>query len=106
DQAGGILFNLKANGDYLALRANALENNFVLWKFEKGKRSSVKWVRNTPTASQQWHEIKVRVDGAKVAGYLDGRLLLEHTLPAPVSGRVGIWSKADSVTYFDDFSVN
>lgn len=106
DQAGGILFNLKTNGDYLALRANALENNLVLWKFEKGKRTSVKWVRNTPTASQQWHVIKLTVEGTKVTGHLDGKLLLEHTLPEPVSGRVGIWSKADSVTYFDDFTVN
>jgi len=52
DQGAGILFNLKANGDYLTVRANPLENNLVLWKFEKGKRSSVKWVRNTPTATR------------------------------------------------------
>src|SRR5437763_15279013 len=43
DQGAGILFNLKPNGDYLTVRANPLENNLVLWKFEKGKRSSVKW---------------------------------------------------------------
>src|SRR5215471_15034121 len=46
DQGAGILFNLKPNGDYLTVRANPLENNLVLWKFEKGKRSSVKWIRN------------------------------------------------------------
>ena len=50
DQGAGILFNLKPNGDYLTIRANPLENNLVLWKFEKGKRSSVTWIRNTPTA--------------------------------------------------------
>src|SRR5215471_5091092 len=49
DQGAGILFNLKPNGDYLTIRANCLENNLVLWKVEKGKRSSVNWVRNTPT---------------------------------------------------------
>jgi hypothetical protein len=43
DQGAGILFNLKPNGDYLTVRANALENNLVLWKFERGRRSSVKW---------------------------------------------------------------
>jgi hypothetical protein len=105
DQGAGILFNLKPNGDYLTVRANCLENNLVLWKFEKGKRSSVKWIRNTPTASKQWHEIKVRITGVKVEGYLDGKLYLEHTLPEPVSGRVGLWSKADSYVYFDDFTV-
>src|SRR6266403_2204145 len=105
DQGAGILFNLKANGDYLTLRANCLENNLVLWKFVKGRRSSVKWVRNTPIPSRQWHELKVRIDGTKVAGYLDGKLTLGHTLPEPVSGRIGLWSKADSRMYFADYAV-
>src|SRR5450432_3012351 len=105
DQGAGILFNLKPNGDYLALRANCLENNLVLWKFEKGKRSSVSWVRNAPASSKQWHDLKVRVSGTKVEGYLDGKLYLEHTLPESVSGRVGLWSKADSYMHFSDYTV-
>jgi hypothetical protein len=105
DQGAGILFNLKPNGDYLTVRANCLENNLVLWKFEKGKRSSVKWIRDTPTPSRQWHELKVRIAGATVEGYLDGKRYLEHTLPEPVSGRIGLWSKADSHVYFNDFTV-
>jgi hypothetical protein len=104
DQGAGVLFNLKPNGDYLTIRANPLENNLVLWKFEKGKRSSVKWIRNTPTPTRQWHDLKVRIAGAKVEGYLDGKLYLEHTLPEPVAGRIGLWSKADSHMYFDDFA--
>jgi hypothetical protein len=105
DQGAGILFNLKPNGDYLALRANCLENNLVLWKFEKGKRSSVSWVRNAPAASKQWHDLKVSVSGNKVEGYLDGKLYLQHTLPEAVSGRVGLWSKADSYMHFADYTV-
>jgi len=105
DQGAGILFNLKPNGDYLTVRANCLENNLVLWKFENGKRSSVKWIRNTPTATREWHDLKVRIGGAKVEGYLDGKLYLEHTLPQPVAGKIGLWSKADSHVYFDDFAV-
>ena len=105
DQGAGILFNLKQNGDYLTVRANPLENNLVLWKFEKGRRSSVKWIRNTPTPTRQWHDLKVRIAGPKVEGYLDGKLYLEHTLPEPVSGRIGLWSKADSHMYFDDYTV-
>ena len=105
DQGAGILFNLKPNGDYLTIRANCLENNLVLWKFEKGKRSSVKWVRNTPTAANQWHELKVRINGTKVEGYLDGKLYLVDTLAQPVSGRVGLWSNADSHMYFSDYTV-
>src|SRR5882672_2771504 len=105
DQGAGILFNLKPNGDYLTVRANCLENNLVLWKFENGKRSSVKWVRDTPTPSRQWHDLKVRIAGTKVEGYLDGKLYLEHTLAQPVSGRIGLWSKADSHMYFSDYTV-
>ena len=105
DQGAGILFNLKPNGDYLTVRANCLENNLILWKFENGKRSPVKWIRNTPTASRQWHDLKVRIEGDKLEGYLDGKLYLEHKLPAPVSGRIGLWSKADSYMHFDDLTI-
>jgi ABC-2 type transport system permease protein len=104
DQGAGILFNLKPNGDYLTIRANCLENNLVLWKFEKGRRSSVEWVRNTPTATRQWHDLKVRISGNKVEGYLDGKLYLQHTLSEPVSGKIGLWSKADSYMHFDQFA--
>ncbi len=97
DQGAGILFNLKPNGDYLALRANPLENNLVLWQFVHGKRTSVKWVRDVPTTSHEWHELKLVVKGSNVQGFLDGKSVLTHRLPAPVAGRVGIWSKADSV---------
>jgi len=105
DQGAGILFNLQTNGDYLALRANPLENNLVLWKFEKGRRSSVKWIRNTPTPTRTWHDLRLRIEGDKVEGYLDGHRYLEHVLPDPVTGRVGLWSKADSYVYFDDYTV-
>lgn len=106
DQAAGILFSLKQNGDYLALRANPLENNLVLWQFVRGKRSSVKWIRNTPTPSGQWLVLRLKLSGTKVEGYIGDKLYLEHTLDKPVSGRVGVWSKADSYVYVDDFRVD
>ncbi len=105
DQGAGILFDLKPNGDYLTVRANALENNLVLWKVVHGKRSSVKWIRNTPTASRQWHDLKLIVRGRAVECHLDGRPWLAHELPTPVSGKVGLWSKADSYVLFDDYRV-
>src|SRR5262245_31388929 len=105
DQGAGILFNLKPNGDYLTVRANPLENNLVLWKFEKGRRSSVKWIRDTPTATRQWHDLKVNIAGTKLEASLDGKRYLEQVLPEPVTGRIGLWSKADSHMYFDDFTV-
>src|SRR5438105_14182537 len=105
DQGAGILFNLKTNGDYLTLRANPLENNLVLWKFENGRRSQVKWIRNTPTPTRTWHDLKIRIAGKKVEGYLNGKLTLEQEWTAPISGRIGLWSKADSHVYFDDYTV-
>jgi hypothetical protein len=106
DQGAGIAFNLKPNGDYLTIRANALEDNLVLWTVNHGKRKSVEWVRNTPTATQQWHELRVSVNGTEVTGYLDGKKYLTHTLSEPVSGRIGLWSKADSYVLFDGFEVS
>jgi len=105
DQAAGILFDLKPNGNYLTLRANCLEDNLILWAIQHGKRTNVKEIRNTPTPSRQWHELKLMVKGNTLEGYLDGKLYLTHEIEKPVSGKVGVWSKADSVVYFDDFKV-
>lgn len=106
DQCAGILFNLKPNGDYLTVRFNGKEDNIVLWTFNKGKRSFVKrGSENVPLAMNQWNSLKIAVHGTALQGYLNGRLLLEYTLAEPVSGKVGVWSKTDSVSYFDDFTV-
>lgn len=105
DQGAGIVFNLKPNGDYLIVRANALENNLVFFKYVHGKRSSVKWIRNTPTETGKWHDLRLAIKGKHVQGLLDGKLLLEDDWTEPISGRIGVWSKADSVVYFDDFTV-
>jgi len=106
DQGAGLLFNLKPNGDYLTVRANPLENNLVLWKFENGRRSSVKWIRNVPTPSHEWHDLRLQIAGTKLQAFLDGKPYLDYVLPEPVSGRVGLWSKADSYVYFSDFVVH
>lgn len=105
DQAAGIAFNIKPNGDYLALRANALEHNLVLWKLQHGKRSKEKWVSKVTTPTNQWHELMVRVKGNNIKGYLNGREFLDYNWQGRVDGKVGLWSKADSVVYFDDFTV-
>jgi hypothetical protein len=106
DQGAGIVFNVKTNGDYLVLRANALENNLVLFEYVRGKRSSIKWIRDTPTQTGRWQTLKLTVKGKKVQGALNGKAYLEYDLPEPVSGKVGVWSKADSVVYFDDLKVD
>ena len=106
DQCAGILFNLKPNGDYLTVRFNAKEDNLVLWTFRNGTRSFVKkGSHDVHLGMNEWHDMKVAVDGTKLRGYLDGELLIEYTLAEPVSGRVGVWSKTDSVSQFDGYTV-
>ncbi|HEV2853433.1 MAG TPA: hypothetical protein VHC97_11575 [Thermoanaerobaculia bacterium] len=106
DQCAGILFNLKPNGDYLTVRFNGKEDNLVLWTFEKGKRSFVKkGVKDVHLEFNSWHTMKIAVHGTQLEGYLDGEKLLDYTLAAPVSGKVGVWSKTDSISEFDDYVV-
>jgi len=106
DQCAGILFNLKPNGDYLTVRFNGKEDNVVLWTFTKGKRSFVKrGSENVPLAMNTWHSLQISVHGANLQASLDGKHLLDYSLAEPVAGKVGVWSKTDSVSYFDDFSV-
>ena len=106
DQCAGILFNLKANGDYLTVRFNGKEDNVVLWTFNKGKRSFVKrGAENVPLQLNVWQDLKISIHGTALQASLNGKLLLEYTLAEPVSGKVGVWSKTDSVSYFDDYTV-
>jgi hypothetical protein len=106
DRCAGIVFDVKPNGDYLAVRFNGTEDNVVLWTFNGGKRAFVKrGDENVPLELGTWHELKVAVHGTQLTGYLDGKKLLEHTLAAPVSGKVGLWSKTDSMSEFTGFTV-
>jgi hypothetical protein len=106
DQCSGILFNLKPNGDYLTVRFNVKEDNLVLWTFNKGTRKFVKkGSEDVPLPMKEWATIKVIVQGKQLEGYLNGKKLIDYTLPEPVSGKIGVWSKTDSISEFDDFTV-
>jgi hypothetical protein len=105
DQAAGIAFHIREKGEYLAIRANALENNLVLFKFEKGKRSSLQWIDKVPPPTGGWHTLKVAIKGKKIEGFLDDRKYIDYEHNEPISGRIGLWSKADSYVFFDNFIV-
>jgi len=106
DRAPGIMFNLKQNGDWLAIRYNGTEDNLVLWKFVNGARSFVKrGSKNVPLEMGTWHEIKVVTKGTAIQGYLDGELLIESAWTDPISGKVGLWAKTDTMAEFTDFTV-
>ncbi len=105
DQAAGIAFNIKENGDYLVIRANPLENNLVLFAMKHGRRRAVQWIRRVKTKSKVWHTLKVEIEKNRVKGYLDGKLYIDYKNKEEISGKIGLWSKADSYVFFDDFTV-
>jgi Domain of Unknown Function (DUF1080). len=92
------------DGKYYVVRANALEGNFRLYSYDRGRRqlasASVK-----PPALGQWHLLRVVVVGDHIQGWLDGAMLLDHRDSRFKSGRVGLWTKADSITAFNDFTI-
>jgi hypothetical protein len=104
DQAAGIAFNIRENGEYMVVRANALENNLILFSFTNRQRSHVLDIDNVPTSPQQWHTLKVVIQGNKIEGYLDEKKYLDYLLKENVSGRIGLWSKSDSHVLFKSFN--
>ena len=106
DRCAGLLFNVKPNGDYLTVRFNGTEDNVVLWKFVNGVRSQVRrGTKAVPLELGTWNELKAVVHGTDFKAYLNGQLAVEFTLKEPVSGKVGLWSKTDSMTEFEGFTV-
>ncbi len=134
DRASGILFNVKPNGDWLAVRYNDTENNVALWEFHNGIRRNMRFSdRSKPFMLDRsaWHELQLTIDGASLKTYLDGALALEYTLGSapgpgrnntppnpdlfpennpvlrpPVAGKIGLWAKTDSTSLFKDYVVN
>jgi len=105
DRCAGILFNVKPNGDYLTVRYNGTEDNVVLWTFNKGVRKFVNRASTTvPLELGTWHTLKISVHGTQLKSWLDDKPMHDFTLPEPVSGKIGVWSKTDSMVQFDDFT--
>lgn len=106
DRCAGILFNVKPNGDYLTVRYNGTEDNVVLWTFNNGVRKFVNRASTlTPLELGTWHTLKISVHGTSLKSWLDDKPMHDYTLSEPVSGRIGVWSKTDSMILFDDFTV-
>jgi hypothetical protein len=103
DASGGIVFRF-SEGRYYVVRANALEGNFRLYYYDRGRRE-IASARVQPPALGQWHTIRVVAVGDQIQAYLNGKLLLDHRDSRFHSGQVGLWTKADSVTAFDDLVV-
>ena len=105
DRAGGLVFRLRDPNNYYVVRANALENNYRLYHVVNGRRSQFAGA-NFKVASGDWHELRVEAVGNKITCYYDGAKKIEATDSTfKDAGKVGLWTKADSVTYFDDLKV-
>jgi len=104
DQAGGVVWRWKDGNNYYVARANALENNVSLYYTENGRRITIKYV-DAPVAKNAWHALRVDFTARRIRVTLNGNTYIEldddHIKGA---GAVGLWTKADSVTAFDDFS--
>lgn len=103
DASGGIVFRF-SEGRYYVVRANAIEDNFRLYYYDRGRRQ-LATARVQPPALGQWHTLRVVAVGDHLQAYLNGKLLLDHRDTRFRSGQVGLWTKADSITAFDDFVV-
>ena len=104
DQAGGVVWRWRDGDHYYVARANALEDNVSLYYTANGKRNTIKYV-NAPVPRDTWHTLRVEFAGTRIKVLLNGKAYIEaqddHIVRA---GAVGVWTKADSVTSFDDFS--
>jgi hypothetical protein len=104
DQAAGLIFRVQDANNYYILRANALEDNVILFCYASGSRSTLK-TGSARVPSGQWQELRAEANGSRLRGFLNGQLVVEATDETFKAGRVGLWTKADSVTCFDDVKV-
>lgn len=104
DQAAGIISRVQDKDNYYIIRANVLETNVNLYKYAGGRRSGIK-DGSAKVAHGQWQELRLEVSGDRLRGFLNGQLVVEATDATYKAGRVGLWTKADSVTCFDDVVV-
>jgi hypothetical protein len=112
DQAAGVIWRCADKDNYYICRANALEDNVVLYKVENGKRKSLDIVGRKggygleeKVAPQTWHTLRVEFAANKFTVMLNGKKIFDvEDQTFKDAGKVGLWTKADSVMLFDDFT--
>jgi hypothetical protein len=113
DQAAGLVWRFQNEDNYYIVRANALENNVVLYKVEKGKRTDLPlkgegrtYGKKAQVPSGQWSTLRVVAAGPRFEVFLNGSKLYDvEDSTFSQAGKVGLWTKADSVTQFDDVTI-
>lgn len=106
DQTAGLVFDLRPNGEYLFVRYNTKDGNVALWRFANGERQRLAdGSDHAQLPLGVWHQLTLTVVGRRITGVVNDMLRVEHELTAPVHGRLGFWTKRDSVTAFKDVRV-
>jgi len=113
DQGGGFIWRFIDEKNYYIVRANPLEDNVVLYKVEKGTRTDLALVDkgktygvSVPKLGNGWNTLKLEVKGDLFSVYLNEKVLFKvKDTTFPNAGKIGLWTKADAVTYFDDYAV-
>jgi hypothetical protein len=104
DRGGGVVWRAKDKNNYYICRYNPLEDNFRVYKVQNGKRTQ--FASAKIPGDEKWHTLRVTMAGNAITCYLDGKKYLEaEDSTFPEAGRIGLWSKADAQSYFDDITV-
>jgi hypothetical protein len=104
DQGGGLVWRAKDKSNYYLARFNPLEENYRLYKVQDGKRSL--FLNADIKATPGWHTLRVTMQGDEIECYFDGKKSLEHKDSTfAEAGMIGLWSKADAVTWFDNVAL-
>lgn len=105
DQAAGLVWRYKDADNYYVARSNVLEKNVRLYKVVNGNRTKFAGKEEVKLKAGEWHTLQVEHRGTSIAVYLnDDKLFEAEDKTFPDAGKVGVWTKADSVTWFDDLT--
>lgn len=105
DQGGGPVWRFQDADNYYIVRMNPLEDNFRLYKFVAGKRIQLASA-DIAVAEGKWHTIRVVHKGNRIQCYLNGKMHFDEKDDAfKEAGKIGLWTKADAQTYFDDLVI-
>jgi pyruvate,water dikinase len=105
DQAAGLAFAIRDWANYFVFRINGLEDNAVLFEFRNGKRFERQSVE-IPVHRDQWHRLRIETQGQQIRAFLNDQQLVEYQAERSLTGYLGLWSKADSVTLFKDLTMH
>lgn len=105
DQSGGIIFGIQPDGQYLLISVDAVTKTLSLFDYQQGKLNLIEEIKNISPRKEEWQYLKIVVNKNEIEGFFNDNLYIKHTLQKPLSGRIGLWSKGESVIYFDNFRI-